>query len=282
MFGYVIMNKPESRFREYDEYRTYYCGLCRELKEKYGVAGQISISYDMTFLVLLLDGLYEPKIQKGTSYCALHPFRKQPVRKSVVTEYAADMNLLLTYYKSMDDWNDEKKVTRLTYAKALEGKVKKIEERYPEKAEKIRLGLKELSLMEAEHEGNIDRVSGCFGNIMAEIMAYQQDLWEMPLRRIGFYLGKFIYIMDAYEDVEEDRKKKNYNPFTERYTETDFARKIQQILTMMMSECGREFEKLPIFRHADILRNIIYSGVWCRFTTITEEREHQEKKNGSI
>lgn len=282
MFGYVIMNKPESRFREYDEYRSYYCGLCRELKENYGISGQISISYDMTFLVLLLDGLYEPKVQKGTSYCAVHPFRKQPVRKSTVTEYAADMNLLLTYYKCMDDWSDEKKVTRLAYAKALEGKVKEIEKKYPEKAVKIQSGLKTLSDLEAEQERNIDLVSGCFGNIMAEIMAYQQDLWETPLRKIGFYLGKFIYIMDAYEDVEEDIEKKNYNPFTENFKKKDFSKQIQQILTMMMAECGREFEKLPIFRHVDILRNIIYSGVWCRFTTITEEREQQEKNNGSI
>lgn len=284
MFGYVVMNKPESRFREYDEYRTYYCGLCRELKEKFGIAGQISISYDMTFLVLLLDGLYEPSIQKGTSYCAVHPFRKQPIRKSCVTEYAADMNLLLTYYKCMDDWSDEKKVTRLAYAKLLEEKKKEIAAKYPEKTEKILNGLQELSRLEADQEKNIDLVSGCFGKILAEIYAYQSDMWENSLRKIGFYLGKFIYIMDAFDDVEEDVEKGNYNPFADAFIKKAFEKNIRQILLMMMTEVGREFEKLPIFRHVDILRNILYSGVWCRFAEISETRKKQQekKKNGSL
>lgn len=278
MFGYVVMNKPESRFREYEEYRTYYCGLCRELKEKFGIAGQISISYDMTFVVLLLDGLYEPGIQKGVSCCAVHPFKKQPIRKSQVTEYAADMNLLLTYYKCMDDWADEKKATRYAYAKILEKKKNEVAEKYPEKAEKILEGLRELSELEKKQEKNIDLVSGCFGRVLAEIFAYQKDMWEIPLRTIGFYLGKFIYIMDAYEDVEEDVKNGNYNPFSETYIMKEFEADVRRILLMMMTAVGREYEKLPVFRHADILRNILYSGVWCRFTAVSEERKKQREK----
>lgn len=278
MFGYIIMNKPESRFREYDEYRTYYCGLCRELKEKYGIAGQISISYDMTFLVLLLDGLYEPSIRKGTSYCAIHPFRKQMIRKSTVTEYAADMNLLLTYYKCADDWTDERKISRYAYARLLEEKKQEIAKKYPEKAERIQKSLQELSELEKANERNLDRVSGCFGNIMAEIMAYQADMWEASLRKIGFYLGKFIYICDAYEDAEEDVKKGNYNPFSEIYIMKEFEENVKQILLMMITEVCREFEKLPVFRHADILRNILYSGVWCRYIEVSEKRKKQQEK----
>ncbi|MBQ0000246.1 MAG: hypothetical protein KBT01_01725 [Clostridiales bacterium] len=278
MFGYIVMNKPESRFREYDEYKTYYCGLCRELKERFGVPGQISISYDMTFLVLLLDGLYEPRTSTGTSYCAIHPFRKQPIKKSCVTDYVADMNLLLTYYKCMDDWNDERKATRLAYAGVLQSKVKALKEKYPEKTEKLVSGLAELSALEAKEERNIDLVSGCFGRILAEIMAYRNDMWETSLRKIGFYLGKFIYIMDAYDDVEEDVKKGLYNPFAERFGQPDFPEYVKSLMLLMMSEVGREFEKLPVLRHADILRNILYSGVWCRFAEITGEREKKQEK----
>lgn len=284
MFGYVVMNKPESRFREYDEYRTYYCGLCRELKEKFGVAGQISLTYDMTFVILLLDGLYEPPIRKGTSYCAVHPFRKQAIRKSSVTEYAADMNLLLSYYKCMDDWKDERKFTRLSYAKLLEAHVKKVEKQYPEKAEVIKRELQNISELEEADEKNVDAVSGCFGRLLAEILAYQRDIWEPSLRKIGFFLGKFIYILDAYDDLEEDLKNENYNPFSEAYIMNSFDEYVKQILMMMMSEVGMEFEKLPVFRHIDILRNILYSGVWCRFMTISNERKKQQEKkeNGSI
>ena len=113
MFGYVVLNKPEIKFKDFDLYRSFYCGLCRELKEKYGISGQISLTYDMTFVVILLSALYEPDTQKGTTRCIIHPVRKQTVRRNEVTEYAADMNVLLTYYKCRDDWEDEKKVTAL-------------------------------------------------------------------------------------------------------------------------------------------------------------------------
>ena len=126
MFGYIVMNKPEIKFKDFDLYRSFYCGLCRELKSKYGISGQISLTYDMTFVVILLSALYEPHTQKGSTRCIIHPVCKQPVRRNIVTEYAADMNVLLTYYKCRDDWEDEKKVTALGYSKVLQGKVKKL------------------------------------------------------------------------------------------------------------------------------------------------------------
>ena len=67
MFGYIVMNKPEIKFKDFDLYRSFYCGLCRELKSKYGISGQISLTYDMTFVVILLSALYEPRTQKGST-----------------------------------------------------------------------------------------------------------------------------------------------------------------------------------------------------------------------
>ena len=131
MFGYVVMNKPEIKFKDFDLYRSFYCGLCRELKSKYGISGQISLTYDMTFVVILLSALYEPPMQKGTTRCVIHPVHRQPVRRNTVTGYAADMNVLLAYYKCRDDWEDEKKITALGYSKILQGKVKKLDQEYP-------------------------------------------------------------------------------------------------------------------------------------------------------
>lgn len=280
MFGYVVMNKPEIKFKDFDQYKSFYCGLCRELREKYGVAGQISLSYDMTFVVLLLDGLYEPGVRKGTTRCVLHPVRKQLIRKSVVTEYAADMNLLLTYYKCIDDWNDERKISGKCYAKVLENKVKKTSAKYKNKAEKIKTLLQQLSQWEKAGETDIDKMAGCFGKIMEEIFAYKEDIWEKRLRRMGFYLGKFIYLLDAYEDLEKDLENGNYNPFYRDYIINGFEERVRQLLVMMLAESCKEFERLPVIRHEDILRNILYSGVWCRFEEITRKRrEKQEKEN---
>lgn len=278
MFGYVVLNKPEIKFKDFDLYRSFYCGLCRELKEQYGISGQISLTYDMTFVVILLSALYEPDTKKDSTRCIIHPVRKQPVRRNEVTEYAADMNVLLTYYKCRDDWEDEKKVTALGYSKVLHGKVRELNQKYPGKAQRIQQLLRELSEMEKAGERGIDKMSGCFGKIMEEIFAWKQDVWEKTLRRMGFFLGKFIYLLDAYDDVEEDIKNNNYNPFSEQYIMEAFDEQVRQLLIMMMAQTCREFEKLPIIEYTDILRNILYSGVWVRFETIHKQREESGEK----
>lgn len=280
MFGYVVMNKPEIKFKDFDMYRSFYCGLCRELKERYGLSGQITLTYDMTFVILLLSGLYEPPTKKGTTRCIVHPVRRQPVRKNAITEYAADMNIFLTYYKCKDDWNDERSIPGLVFGKLLENKEKKSEKLWSKKVQTIVSCLDELSELEKENATDIDRVSGCFGRIMAEIFAYREDVWEPTLRRMGFYFGKFIYLLDAYDDVEEDVKKGNYNPFSKDYIIKGFDDRVKSMLMMMMAETCREFEKLPIIKYTDILRNILYSGVWVRFEAVHKQRkESGEKKN---
>lgn len=269
MFGYIIINKPEMKFKDYDVYRSFYCGLCRELKRRFGISGQLTLSYDMTFVLLLLNGLYEPETKHETTKCILHPIKKQPVRRSIITEYVADMNVLLSYYKCMDDWKDEKKYLKFLYGKLLEGKNKKTEVLYRKKAQVIVQYLEELAELEKQNEQNLDKVAGCFGHIMEEILAYREDEWESSLRKIGFFLGKFIYILDAYDDVEKDAKNGCYNPFGNMYIVETFETQVRQILIMMLAEACREFEKLPIIEYTDILRNILYSGVWSRFEAIS-------------
>ncbi len=278
MFGYVVMNKPEIKFKDFDMYRSFYCGLCRELKERYGLSGQITLTYDMTFVILLLSGLYEPPTKKGSTRCIVHPVRRQPVRKNAITEYAADMNIFLTYYKCKDDWNDERSIPGFAFGKLLEGKEKKSEKLWGKKVQTIVSCLDELSALEKENATDIDRVSGCFGRIMAEIFAYREDVWEPTLRRMGFYFGKFIYLLDAYDDVEEDVKKGNYNPFSKDYIIKGFDDQVKNMLMMMMAETCREFEKLPIIKYTDILRNILYSGVWCRFENVSGKRKKEQEK----
>ena len=278
MFGYVVMNKPEIKFKDFDMYRSFYCGLCRELKERYGLSGQITLTYDMTFVILLLSGLYEPPTKKGSSRCIVHPVRRQPVRKNAITEYAADMNIFLTYYKCKDDWNDERSIPGFAFGKLLEGKEKKSEKLWGKKVQTIVSCLDELSALEKENATDIDRVSGCFGRIMAEIFAYREDVWDPTLRRMGFYFGKFIYLLDAYDDVEEDVKKGNYNPFSKDYIIKGFDDQVKNMLMMMMAETCREFEKLPIIKYTDILRNILYSGVWCRFENVSGKRKKEQEK----
>lgn len=281
MFGYIIINQPEMKFKEFDVYHSYYCGLCRALKEKYGLFGQMTLSYDMTFVILLLSGLYEPKTETGSSKCIAHPFERHSTRSNCFTDYAADMNVLFSYYKCRDDWEDDKKYHKLAYAKLLEKAFHSVEGRYGDKAKRIQKLMRQLQEGEKINCGDIDRMSGLFGDIMAEIMVYREDEWEENLRKIGFFLGKFIYLMDAYEDIEQDRQQGNYNPLHKLYEESDFEEECKSILMMMMAGCSREFEKLPILEHAEILRNILYSGVWYRYEKVSEERG-KSRENGGL
>ena len=276
MFGYIVVNQPELRIREWEIYHSYYCGLCRVLKKKYGRVGQATLSYDMTFLLILLSGLYEPETICGESRCIMHPGKKHMYRCNELTEYVADMNMLLTEDKCMDDWKDEGKRFRLMLAGILERRTGVSRRKYARKLEQIASAMEELSRREEQGETDLDRMAGGFGRVMAQVVSVRQDEWEAGLQRFGFYLGKFVYLMDAYEDIEEDLKKGRYNPLKERYGNPGFEEDCRDILTMMMSACCREFEQLPILDNVEILRNILYSGVWSRYEAVRSARRTSE------
>ncbi len=282
MFGYIIVNKAELKFKEFDVYHSYYCGLCQVLKERYGKRGQLTLSYDMTFVLMLLSGLYEPETLTSECKCIAHPFEKHTFRRNSITEYVADMNVLFSYYKCLDDWEDDKKLHKLCFAKLLERKAEKYSPcvgQYEEKLRKINMLMHNLSQAEKENCEDVDAMAGMFGKIMAEIVAYKEDEWAQNLRGLGYYLGEFIYLLDAYEDIEEDIKRKRYNPLKKFYESTDFEEECRAILTMMMAECCKEFEKLPILENVEILRNILYSGVWYRYENVREKRLNQTKED---
>jgi len=284
MFGYITINKAEMKFKDYDTYHSFYCGLCQTLRKDHKRRGQATLSYDMTFLLVLLSGLYEPENQDDTCTCIAHPFEKHPVRTNEFSSYVGDMNLLLSYFKCKDDWSDEKKKRAYLTSRLLSPEISKIKARYPEKVAKITALMNDISANEENQETDIDKMGGFFGRIMAEIFAPREDEWETVMRAIGFYLGKFIYLIDAYEDIEKDLKDGNYNPFRPIYDKPDFEEACNSILTMMMAECSSAFEKLPIIEYVDILRNILYSGVWCRYEMVHAERskKQEDQHAGSI
>ena len=272
MYGYVVVNKPELKIKEYDVYRSYYCGLCDELKERYGVNGQLCISYDMTFLLLLLTGLYEPETRKYETRCIAHPLHRHPVSRNDISGYVADMNVLMTYYKCIDDWNDEKKVTRKVLADTLSGKVKRIEAAYPEKADIIKKALDKISGLEKAGEGNVDMPAEQFGIIMSQILLMKDDEWKDTLIKTGSALGRFIYILDAYEDLEEDNKKGRYNPFIDYIDKKEeLKNKVDRLISMSLGMATKNIEQLNLEFNKSIIDNIIYSGVYLRYKSILEK-----------
>ena len=277
MFGYVTVCEPELKVKDLKKYRAYYCGLCSTLKEDYGFMGQMTLTYDMTFAVILLSSLYETTTKHEEHRCKVHPAKRQHMLQNEITSYAAAMNVLLAYYHMEDDWQDDRKVSSLMTKSLIQGKAKKIIEKYPRQSEIIRKSLKELGECEHENSMDIDRAAGCFGRLMAELFVWKEDIWEKTLRKMGFYLGKFIYLMDAYEDLPEDRKKNRYNPLKELAKRPDYEVQMEQILRMMIAESTVRFEQLPCLVDVDILRNILYDGVWNHYNKI--QMKKREEKN---
>lgn len=285
MFGYVTVCEPELKIKDFRKYRSYYCGLCQTLKEKYGFSGQMTLTYDMTFAILLLTSLYECESRIEQHRCKVHPVKKQTMRRNEMTEYAADMNLLLAYYHLEDDWADEKKAAAFFGKGVLKRKACFIIEEYPRQSRIIQKTLRAIRKCEKENCTDLDRISGYFGRMMKELFVYRKDVWEKTLRKIGFFLGKFIYLMDAYDDLEEDKKKHCYNPLIPLSEKPDYEERIKRILCMMIAECSAEFEKLPCLLDVDILRNILYDGVWNRYKLIQmkkKERKEQENVEKSV
>lgn len=281
MFGYININQKELSDESKKAYQSYYCGLCRKLKSNCGTKGQMLLNYDMTFLIVLLTGLYELENEKVEFTCPLHPTKKRTAWWNEATDYAADMNVILAYYNMLDDWKDEKSYTKRAFAKMLDKDYQRIMEKYPRQVTAIEQFMEKQAQAERENEKNLDIVAGLTGEMTGEIFAWKKDVWEEELKTLGFYLGKFIYIMDAYEDVDEDIRKKSYNPLILAADKDDenFDTFCKLLLTSMMSECAKSFERLPILLHADLLRNVLYSGVWSKYEYLQLKKKKLAEKN---
>ena len=277
MFGYIVVNKEELKVKEYDRYRSFYCGLCDSLHRRSGRAGQMTLTYDMTFLVILLEGLYEERLKSREGTCLVHPFEKRTFRRCSWSDYAADMNVLLAYYDLLDDWKDDRSLSRRAAAGMLRQSRDRIAGEYPRQAEAVADYMRGLAACEARGGGNPEEAASLTGKMLGEIFVPQQDCWSDDLRTIGFFLGKFIYLMDAYEDIDSDSRNGNYNPLKKIAGEPDFDRRCRQILMMQMAPCCMAFERLPIVRDVQILRNILYSGVWIRFAGVYRKRTGDEQ-----
>ncbi len=261
MFGYVTANKPELKMREFGRYKAFYCGLCRRLGKNNGAVSRLTLSYDMTFLILLLSSLYEPEEQQEKHRCLIHPGKKQWMIYNQITDYASDMNVLLSCYHFQDDWEDERSIAGFCGAKVFAGRAKKIARQYPRQAKVIREQLGRLAELEQKGITEPDAISRPFGELMSELFVYQEDAFQDILRSVGFYLGKYIYLLDAFMDLEKDLKKGSFNPFRESADREDFEESVRQMLEGTIRQAVAEFEKLPLEQDLSILRNILYEGV---------------------
>ena len=269
MFGYVKVNKMDLTYREYEHYRGYYCGLCKCLKDNHGEISRLSLNYDITFLVLVLTSVYKPKSKVIEEGCITNPFKKKKKIINEITEYAASMNVLLAYYKLEDNLKDDKGLKDIISYNLYKNKLKRAYEKYPKKAEIIKEQLDILYNLEMQKNTNIDLVSNTFGNLMSEIFAYKEDEYESELRRIGFNIGKYIYLLDAYEDLDKDYKKGRYNPFIDYIDKKEeLKQRVDKLISLSLGMLSNSIDRLNLKMNTGIIENIVYSGVYLRYQNI--------------
>lgn len=276
MFGNLTANVPELTAAELERYRACYCGLCRSLQARHGELSRLTLNYDMTFLVLLLSSLYEPEEQSEERVCIAHPFKPHRSCRSEISDYCADMNVMLAYYKCLDDWHDDRSPAAAAEAAILRRSVSEIRERYPRQCLTAETSLRKLSELERSGTEDADCASGYFGDILGEIFAMRDDRWTDTLRRMGRAAGRFIYVLDACLDLEADTFRNRYNPFHKSaYGLPDNEQRFRDILKMLIAEAADCFDYLPLVQDSGILKNILCSGLWQSF-----DRKFSSKEKG--
>ena len=275
MFGYVTASLKELDKETEKRYGAVYCGICRRIRLQSGNVARLGLSYDMAFLALLLMSLYEPEETSGKKTCAMHPLKKRPWVDNRYVQYAADMNVVLSYYNCLDDWQDDGKISARVMAQQFGRHVPEIQARYPRQCGAIADCIRKLSELEQDGCANPDEPASCFGELMAQLLTYEEDLWAPTLGQMGFYLGRFIYLLDAALDYDKDRKKGKYNPYLAMGTGKDWPR-WEEYLVLTMGRCTDAFEKLPLVQDKPLLDNILYSGVWINKRRKGQKEDHDD------
>ena len=281
MFGYIAPALGALSEEQRARYRAYYCGVCHALLRQFGSAGRLSLSNDMTFLALLLSSLYEPEETEQSARCAVHPAKAHTFRSSSAIDYAADMNLLLFWYKCRDGRMDDRSLRAAAGEKMFREAAARVADRWPRQAKGIEEALKELWELERSPSPSADALCALSGRMLGSAFVFRpEDLWAPELYGVGDGLGRFVYWMDAWEDFDADRKKGRFNPLVPWHENSDYESFCQETLEMLIAGATEHFEVLPLSNHLDLMRNILYAGVWQRWTLLNEKKHpsHSRKK----
>lgn len=276
MFGYVAANLNDLSDAEKARYQAAYCGLCRALKRRFGQSARMCLTYDMTFLALLLGSLYEPEEAHGKFRCTLHPLKPHEFASSEATDYAADLSVALAYHKCLDDWDDDRSVPAKAYAGVLAKPYARVAQRLPRQCAAIEQGMADIRAIEQDPASSPDDAARRFGAVLGQVFAWREDIWSAALRQFGEELGRFIYFMDAACDLEDDQRKGSYNPLAAlQMSDQDTT----EALTTFAARATAVFERLPLEQDLHLLRSVLYSGVWQKRAAQLAKKEKRARKS---
>ena len=227
MFGFIRPVKSELRVREADRFQQVYCGLCHAIRARYGRFYTLFLSYDMTFFVLVAGAEREGTPPPCRKRCDAHPLLKRPcAAPDDALALAADVSVLLSYHKFRDSLADEKGAKRLL-AWLLCGLGKRgyqrARARLPDADREIVAALDDLQAIEREKCPSMDRAADASARMTAAVVPRTGDARERVLRQMFYHIGRWVYLLDAAQDVAEDLEQGNYNPVVLRYDPVSYT-----------------------------------------------------------
>ncbi len=264
MLGFIHDNHKMLSDAEQEEYKSFSCGLCRELRTLVGVKSRMLLNCDMTFLIILLTGLYDLPLEEQRFTCPGHPGKKQLAYVNDATRYVARMNLLLEYHRLQDATKNGGNLSKRTLARSYRKAYEAVCEEYPEKVAAVEELIRKMQDAAARREENMDVVAGYMGSMLSEFFLWKRDECQKNLSDMGYYLGKFIYTMSAYANLEEDTKRSAYNPLLLKKNCNPECYEVfcRQALSSMVAECAKSFDCLQMVSYEEMLRKILYADAW--------------------
>lgn len=278
MVGYVVADKPELKMKEYELYCSYYCGVCKSIGRRHGFFPRLVLSYDSAFLAMILSSLNDKEENILKEHCIIHPVKKKNICvEEPAVDYAADVMIILAYQKLIDDIKDDGKTTAGIMKFMFQNTYKKLQNKYPRLCLIIENELEVLSSLEKDKCSSIDLTSDAFARIMEAVFnSYTEggcgDIQRKVLGSMGFHLGKWMYLIDAFDDIEENINDKNYNPLIYRFgyepeneSIEGFKERIlprtEFLLFHYLGEMEKAYNLLELGKNRGIANNIIYFGL---------------------
>ncbi len=275
MFGYIRACKNELKVKEYELYKAVYCSLCKQLGKSYGILSRLTLSYDFTFLALLNMSLKDGCDGFEQKRCTFNPLKKCNFCKendSLLMPSAAAMIML--YYKILDNIADERGLKKLGFymlKPIFKSAHKKAAAQYPQIEKAVKEYIDEQNAAEKSETDNLDKAADPTAKVMSKILPLcaEGDSDKRVLERMGYCIGRYIYLLDAACDLEDDLKKKNYNVLSAHMSgkAKEYAKqRVTPQLYACANEAAKAFELLDIKKYKTILGNIIYLGLEETFT----------------
>jgi Family of unknown function (DUF5685) len=287
MLGYVTTEKQELKMREYEIYRGYYCGVCKSIGKRYGQIPRLALSYDAAFLAIVLASLSDDPDLVTKEHCVIHPIKKNTTIRNSAIDYAADVMLILTWHKLQDDASDDKKVSAKAALTLMSPLYKKLRMTRGPLCDVIGTNLSEMKRLEKIKSNNLDQVSETFAKILEAVFlagpSNPAKDTQRVLGRLGYHMGKWIYLMDAWEDLEDNIKTGAYNPLIYRY-EYDGVESVDAFQERIKSTCewhllvccgemGKALDLLEIQKNNGIIENIVYLGLLRRTEKVLRKED---------